>query len=232
MVLRYAVAGFGICRQIRNICIRNFSSTTYWVGGKITTIINIKKLERKQSFECPSLQVMLRCEFFLWQRVSASKWFLLHDSLFAQRVWSTKFSFVTFHIGNHTTTNQQNERTQTLAMSIIQIADCECLLWMEFSHWMISWPRQSCLPEHNATQCWKTTKRTMDNNYYHWAMDFIMAKEWVRLWIPNYIKGWLVFIIDWLSWTTDLMSSKWKVCLKTSLPLSLKIPFSRDPTML
>ena len=29
MVLRYAVAGFGICRQIRNICIRNFSSTTY-----------------------------------------------------------------------------------------------------------------------------------------------------------------------------------------------------------
>ena len=64
MVLRYAVAGFGICRQIRNICIRNFSSTTYWVGGKITTIINIKKLERKQSFECPSLQVMLRCEFF------------------------------------------------------------------------------------------------------------------------------------------------------------------------
>ena len=128
MVLRYAVAGFGICRQIRNICIRNFSSTTYWVGGKITTIINIKKLERKQSFECPSLKVMLRCEFFLWQRVSASKWFLLHDSLFAQRVWSTKFSFVTFHIGNHTTTNQQNERTQTLAMSIIQIVDRECLL--------------------------------------------------------------------------------------------------------
>ena len=128
MVLRYAVAEFGICRQIRNICIRNFSSTTYWVGGKIITINNIQKawMKRASRMSLPTGHVEMWV--FLWQRVSASKWFLLHDSLFAQRVWSTKFSFVTFHIGNHTTTNQQNERTQTLAMSIIQIVDRECLL--------------------------------------------------------------------------------------------------------
>ena len=63
-------------------------------------------------------------------------------------------------------------------------------------------------------------------------VGFHYGQRRVRLLMPNYIKGWLVFIIDWLSWATDLMSSKWKVCLKTSLPLSLKIPFSRDPTML
>ena len=76
--------------------------------------------------------------------------------------------------------------------------------WMEFSHWMISWPRQSCPPEHNATQCWETTKRTMDNNYYHWACKFSLWPKGAFINTKLYqrmasVHNWLTELNNWLN---------------------------------